>query len=155
MTTTPEADLLSERHAEAITIAGTQKLHHFVPVSTSEVRVKPYTSTADFYVKKVSVVTENNVPDDEIKNYVTVEYEKEWWLGFVMEKKDDVKEAKIMFLHAKGPSNSFFYLNKADILQVPYNDILSAVDVMTHTGRTYMMTKNCQRKATCMLNNKL
>ena len=80
--------------------------------------MRAYTSSAVSHIKKVSVVFEsNNVPDDRIRNYVTVEYEQDWSLGFLMEKKDDVQETKIMFLYLRGPS-IFFCPEKPDILQV-------------------------------------
>ena len=151
-----EGNLLSERHDEALTIAGTQKLHWFEPISKTEVRVKEYTAAASSYVKKVSAVNVlKSLENSLIKNYVTVEYLEEWWLGFVIEKNESTEEATINFLQPKGPARSFTYPDKADILKVPYSDVLSEADVSKRNGRTYNVAKECQERATAILQNRL
>ena len=51
-----EQVLLQERHSNANTIAGTQKLHYFRPVSFNEVLVKRFSNSGQSSVKKVSNV---------------------------------------------------------------------------------------------------
>ena len=149
-----ESKLLSDRHSEAITIAGTQKLHFFQPVSLSEVSVKEYTDSPSSYVKKVAHFDSNSLESTLIKNYVVVEYMSDWWVGFVMEKEDCSKMAKVNFLHPRGPARSFVYPSQSDILDVPYSDILCEADVSTVTGRTYTMIKSCQDKASNILKSR-
>ena len=62
-----ESNLLSSRHSEAITIAGTQQFHFFSPVSLNEVCVKPYTDSPISVVKKVAHASQSLSSDDQLK----------------------------------------------------------------------------------------
>ena len=120
----------------------------------SEVSVKEYTDSPSSYVKKVAHFDSNSLESTLIKNYVVVEYMSDWWVGFVMEKEDCSKMAKVNFLHPRGPARSFVYPSQSDILDVPYSDILCEADVSTVTGRTYTMIKSCQDKASNILKSR-
>ena len=52
------------------------------------------------------------------------------------------------FLHPRGPSRSFLYPHKADILTVHISDIPTFVEPTTYTGRTYTLTDNEMDRAT-------
>jgi len=114
-----EYQLLQERHNKACTLMGTQRLHHFEPMSTSKLKV--------------------------------VLYDKDWWLGYVTDKNTEETTVKINFWTPKGPSPSFTYSERPDILNVPYCDILSAVSATPKIGRTYTLEEAEQRKATIAL----
>ena len=73
----------------------------------------------------------------------------------VIEKNESTEEATINFLQPKGPARSFTYPDKADILKVPYSDVLSEADVSTRNGRTYNVAKECQERATAILQKRL
>ena len=47
---------------------------------------------------------------------------------------------KVSFLHPNGPSRSFRYPHRPDILNIPLSDILTKVDPRTVTGRVYTLT---------------
>ena len=47
-----EAELLEERHLTATTIAGTQKLHSFIPVNCSTLEVRFFSDSLDSQLKK-------------------------------------------------------------------------------------------------------
>jgi hypothetical protein len=85
---------------------------------------------------------------------VTAVYDQDWYLGYVMEKEKDLKEAKLTFLEPKGPSGSFNYPAKADILTVPFADILTSVEATTTNGRSYILSKAEQDRASNLLNIK-
>jgi hypothetical protein len=146
-----EEKILKDRHLSAITIAGTQKLHAFKPLSTSSLEVKYFSASLEAEVKKVCD-SEQKVSDEKIVGYVTAVYDQDWYLGYVMEKEKDLKEAKLTFLEPKGPSRSFNYPAKADILTVPFADILTSVEATTTNGRSYILSKAEQDRASNVLN---
>ena len=46
----------------------------------------------------------------------------------------EMQEVTLSFLHPRGPSRSFVYPHKADILTVHISDILTFVEPTTYTG---------------------
>ena len=64
-------------------------------------------------------------------------YDQKWYLACVLETYSDLMEVKLTFLETNGPSSSFKYPRRPDILTVPEKDILSIVDPKTATGSTY------------------
>jgi hypothetical protein len=69
----------------------------------------------------------------------------------VLDKNTEERTVKVNFLTPKGPSASFRYPERPDILNVPYSDILSTVNATTKTGRSYIVEETSQKKATYAL----
>ena len=79
---------------------------------------------------------------EEIRDYVTAVYDNNLWLGYVLEKNEEQDEVKITFLHPSGPTKSFSYPRHPDVLWVSIVDILTRVNPVTPTGRTYVLLEN-------------
>lgn len=62
---------------------------------------------------------ENELLPEEIKGFVTCVYDKEWWVACVLQVSEDSEEVCVSFLHSHGPSRSFKYPARPDILTVP------------------------------------
>lgn len=139
--------VLEERFKNAYKIPGSQKLHSFVPVSQVEMEVRTVSSMSQ--ASKIVRVTKEakEINFEDVKGFVTVIYDNKWWLACVLETYSDTLEVKLNFLTPKGPSNSFHYPLKPDILVVPYVNILTVVDPITATGRTYKITDIEMNKA--------
>ena len=75
-------------------------------------------------------------------------YDEAWWLWYVIKKNTEERTVKVNFLTPKGPSLSLKYLERQDILDVPYSDVLSTVNAITKTGRTYVLKDAYQKQAT-------
>ena len=60
----------------------------------------------------------------------------QWWVACVLQTEVN-DEVKVSFLHPNGPSRSFRYPHRPDILNIPLSDILTKVDPRTVTGRVY------------------
>ena len=149
---TKEASDLEERFASGSTIKGTHKLHCFVPISKTQIEVKPI-SNKNQGEKIVKVINKNkDIELHEIRGFVTVRYDQEWWLACVLNTLPDTDEVKVTFLHPKGPSPSFNYPSTPDILTVPYSNILNIVDPLTETGRSYKLEDKVMEEATSILN---
>ena len=63
----------------------------------------------------------------------------------------DLRQATIKFLQPKGPSGSFTYPSRPDILIVPFVDVLTSVEVTTTNARKYSFPKREQEKASKVL----
>ena len=144
---------LKERQARAVTITGTQKLHFFEPVSQSELRVKTFSSNDEFMIKRVNHEEETN-DDKEVSGYITVNYDNKWYLAYTISKDSQRKEATVVFLKPHGPSKTFKYSKKENML-MPYSDILSKVDVSTKDGINYKLNSAEQKRISRMLNKKI
>ena len=66
------------------------------------------------------------------------------WLVFFKQVNDEVK---VSFLHPNGPSRSFRYPHRPDILNISLSDIITKVDPRTVTGRVYTLTPKERRDA--------
>ena len=53
----------------------------------------------------------------------------------------DTETVHTSLLHPCGPSKSFKYPSKEDILDIPITSVLTKVNPRTVTGRTYTLTK--------------
>jgi hypothetical protein len=136
--------LLHARHMSAITIAGTHKRHHFQPITNCSLIVKQFSSSEVSTVKKVAESAQD-LPDEEMLGYVTVNYDGDLWLVYVVERDTDLRQATVTFLQPKGPAGSFTYPSRPDILTVPFVDILlTTVNVTTTNARSYFLAKKEQ-----------
>ena len=91
--------------------------------------------------KIVRITKDDNIEFKELKGFVTAMYDRNWWLGYVLDKYPDNEGIKVTFLGPKGQSPSFYYLSHPDILVLKYSDVLGLVDPIRDTGRTYKLSK--------------
>ena len=78
---------------------------------------------------------------EEVKGYVTVQYDRWWWFGMVTSLDQKDREVAINFLHPRGPARSLTYPERPDNLVVGMGDILTTVNPITAIGRTYTLKK--------------
>jgi hypothetical protein len=76
----------------------------------------------------------------DISGYVTTVYYKNWWLGYILEKNEELDEVKVTFLHPWGPATSFSYPTHTDVLWVS-RGCSHIVNLFTPTGRTYSLVE--------------
>lgn len=147
-----EANLLRERLVQAQTITGTRKLHQIIPVSRTEVAAKQFSlDTRSVKKKVVKYDTEPDIQIDDVNGYVTVMYEDNWWLGYVLDKNFNSGEVTVKFLHPHGPSPSFTFPPREDMLLVSLIDILTTVNASTVNGRTYTISKSEEKHVSELL----
>ena len=84
---------------------------------------------------------EHELTPEEIKGFVTCMYNEEWWVSCVLQVSEDSEQVRVSFLHPNGPSRSFKYPARPDILTIPVGDVLTRVDPRTAKGRTYTLTQ--------------
>ncbi|CAH0546678.1 unnamed protein product [Brassicogethes aeneus] len=136
---------LEKRFAETLTIPGTQKVHSVIPVSKSKIMTKSFSLSLEQKTQELLRCSE--ITNSELMSlqsgFVTVEYDKLWWLACIIGHNEESDELKISFLHPNGPASSFYYPTpRADILVVERNAVLKRVQPLTSTGRTYTLTKD-------------
>lgn len=145
-----EEKFLMKRFSMTKTIAGTQKLHQFKPISKTSLEVKEISNATESRVENVGPSIKMRTPIREINGYATVVYDHFWWLALI-KKFLPADEVEISFLHPHGPNASFYFPQRRDELIVSTWDILNEVYPTTSTGRTYHLKKAEQLDATSAL----
>ncbi len=140
--------LLEERFQKSRTIPGTRKLHSFIPLTRSKVSTKVY-STSDTAKEERVTVLGSDLEIEKIKGFITCVYDDQWWVACTIQVDED--NVKVTFLHPQGPSRSFRYPSRPDILTIPIAEVLTKVDPRTR-GRTYSLTQEESKLATEKLN---
>ena len=148
-----EACILQERFINSSTIIGTQKLHTFIPVSQEKMEVK--TVSTQNKGRIIRITKQNNMEFEDINVFVTAIHDRNWRLGCVLEKYPDNGEMKLTLLQPNGPSPSLYYPSHPNILIFKYSNILSSVDPITETGRTYKLSENEMKNASNILERKI
>ena len=141
-----EEALLEHRFQQSRTIPGTRKLHCFIPLSRNQVSTKVYSSSPTSKTERVTIM-EHELTPEEIKGFVTCMYNEEWWVACVLQVSKDSEQVRVSFLYPNGPSRSFKYPARPDILTIPVGDVLTRVDPRTAKGRTYTLTQRKMRAA--------
>ena len=80
-------------------------------------------------IKAVQSVVSHQRNMCDVKGYVTAIYDGAWWVACVTETNPEMQEVTLSFLHPRGPSRSFLYPHKADILAVHISDILTLLSL--------------------------
>ena len=73
---------------------------------------------------------------EEVKGYVTVQYDGWWWFGMVTSLDQREREVATNFLNPRGPTRSFTYPGRPDNLVIGMGGILTTAHPTTATGRT-------------------
>ena len=134
-----EEHLLEQRLETAVTIEGTQSYRAYYPLedSRSKLMVKPFSNSQAHEIVKISNYREP-ISMDGINGY---EYGDAWWLALILESCPDRIELKLQFLHPAGPSPSFSFPTRDDILTVKHTDILmKANPTISKSGRVYCVS---------------
>lgn len=135
-----EEKLISDRFERAKTIAGTQKLHSFIPISNNSLKVSEYSKSKKFRQEKV-VFAQHEAFNGQLAGYVTARYNDQWWLAYIMEAFPETQEVNVRFMHPAGPSASFYFLTPEDNCILHESDLILSVIPTTATSRTYKLSK--------------
>lgn len=151
-----EATVLNDRLSSALTVGGTHQLHAVIPIpgTTSRIIVKEYSFDESAVRTAIISKEEECVPWDEICGYLCCKYNNEWWLAHVLEKTWSTQEVQVEFLHPAGPSSSFSFPSRADVLIISRDSILLKASPTTATGRMYNLPRDQMLTATRLLNLK-
>ena len=104
--------------------------------------------------RSVNIRWKNNVKEldlSALRGYVAVKYDGVWWLSYVDQVDASGKDILVNLLHPNGPSASFVYLRKQDLLLVDASDILTTLNPNTVTGRTYTLSTEHEANASAAL----
>lgn len=133
--------VINKRFEGGSTVSGTQSYHHFVPVDPDTIAFKRLSKDVDFCGKqKFSSITP--LMNNKIGDYVSVAYDREWYIGAVEHFDAVNNEYKINFMHPKMNHKSLYWPPRQDKCLCPASDILTTVDVPTFTSpraRTYKL----------------
>ena len=135
-----EQNTLEQRFHKSRTIPGTRKLHSFIPITSSKLRVSCY-SASDTSREEMVTSSTTDLSPELIVGFVTCLCDGNWWLACVLQVIQEESRVKLTFLHPHGSSSSYKYPQTQDIRIVPSDSILTLVDPRTVTGRIYTLSK--------------
>ena len=122
-----EKTQLEKRFDNSRTIAGTRRLHCFIPNSRDSLQTKRYSISSCSKVERVTKL-ETDIELEQVAGYVTCKYEGHWWLAQVLVKDSDNSEVKLSLLHPHGPSRSFKHPLSPNIINMALADVLTIVE---------------------------
>lgn len=141
-------DFLEKRYGNSIPIVGTRENHFFKPLDKRKILVKKvsiseksFTATVDSRTREVV----NIIPE----KFYAVIYDYKWWIGKVLDKCEEERDAKVQFMHPPGPSGNYFWPSKTDCCWVPYENILQEIPVpltSSVSGRTYKIDEKVDKQ---------
>ena len=89
---------LEKRFDNSRTIAGTRRLHCFIPNSRDSLQTKKYSLSSSSKVERVTkLVTDLEL--EQVAGYVTCKNQGHWWLAQVLAKDSDNGEVKLCLLY--------------------------------------------------------
>ena len=97
----------------------------------------------------------NTLPLGVIRGYVTVAYNASCWLGYILNVDTSQRAITVTFLHPCIPSASFVYPVRQDVMDVDPYDVLTIVNPVTATGRTYTLSRKDMQEASLALQARL
>lgn len=139
---------LHDRFQQSRTIPGTQKLHCFIPLTQNKLHTKAFSYSNILKEERVTISGMDELPWEDINGFITVVHDDQWWVGCVLHTDEDSKVVRVNLLHPQGPSQSYKYPSKQNIISVSNTDALTKLDPRTVTGRTYTISKQEAKAAT-------
>lgn len=130
------------------TVPGTQSYHHFVPVDDHQtVTFKRLSSDPEICGKRRFNTSSTPLPSVQFKigDYVSVVYDREWYIGLVQTANVANQECEIIFMNPKMSQASLHWPQREDKCLCPIGDILTTVSVPEFTSpraRTYKLKQN-------------
>ena len=149
-----EYECKAQNLQERLKHSSTHQIHCAKPLSADIMEVRSFsTSSNSRHEKTTSIHHANQIQITAITGYITVNYNGSCWLGYAKSVDHLEHTVTVMFLHPCTciPSPSFIYPEPPDIMDVDPSDILSKVDPVTATGRTYTLTKKEMTEAKRLL----
>ena len=126
-----ESFQLEERYAKYNKIVGTRTYHYFEPVGVGKMKVKNFSDDSDSLSVVVNLLdTENmalNFRDLQIGNYVMCKYDKNWYVGVILDTNEEEEDFKIKFMVYSYRNRLFTWPNREDQCWIPLRDMLAII----------------------------
>lgn len=97
----------------------------------------------------------NTLPLGVIRGYVTVAYNASFWFGYILNVDASQRAITVTPLHSCIPSASIVYPVRQDVIHVDPYDVLTLVNPVTATGRTYTLSRKDMQEASLALQARL
>ena len=148
---------ICERMANAKTLTGSRSHHKFVPINDHDLRMFRLSADDSSTLINATKTQDLNIPNsftpvDPSKlnagKFIAAVYDDAWYIGLIESVSTIHEDAMIKFMHRRPApdSNTFFWPNRDDCCNVPYNHILCCVPApeMNFTGRQILYTLDGQ-----------
>lgn len=127
-----EENLLKERFRLAVTVAGTQKFHRFVPVNKTEIEV--FELSDDAIGEKRNIIKKDIKSKDEghvypkIGDYVICSYTHSKWMGMILSYDEQFEDYEVDFLHPSGINDYYYFPKPVDRCHITIDNIHAIMD---------------------------
>ena len=142
---------MEERYKRADTVPGTRSFHQFIPISDSIIGAK-YVSDDQYHaVQFVFNIVHLLGPGDTLSpsQFVVCLYDRQYWVGIMMEVSTENLDVKIKFMHPKLPTPSLKWPSCDDLgwaLNVHVCRVVSPPELSSQTARMYYFnTSECEK----------
>ena len=127
--------------------------HRFDPLGDLRIATKRYSEDSEIALvhsfNSNTIVTEKSGIEVFHFDYVCCLYDQLWWIGMVQDIDKEEDDGAVKFMHPNGPSASFIWPSKDDIIWVPNIHIICKIDIpLTDIGRTYHLSEVNVKKIT-------
>ena len=139
--------LLKTRFDNSRTIAGTRRLHCFIPNSRDSLQTKRYSTSSTSKLERVTKLA-TDLELEQVTGYVTCKHQDHWWLAQVLAKDSDNGEL-LNLLHPYGPSRSFKHPPSPNVITLALVDVQTIVEPRTTTGRIYTLRDRARQLQIC------
>ena len=131
---------LEKRFKESKRIPGTRSYHSFVPVGKGKFRVSRVSGDSENETQCSVDDKSREIAIESIKvgAYVACVYDRDWFVGIVLDISAEHNEVRVRFMHPKGPSKNFAWPATADCNWIPVWHILKLMSCpgTTSAGRS-------------------
>ena len=103
--------MLKNHYSKGKTVRGTRGYNYFCPVLSTTIAFKlssndsNYAGTHSFHKRSIA---KYHFTDLHNSSYVACMYDRNWWVGKIIQQDDQNEGVKVRFRHPKGPATSFF-----------------------------------------------
>ena len=132
------------------TLKGTQTFHRIVPISPNRIRAYKTSDSVDYVECHLGGQKESESIQISIGNYLACRYDRELWLGIVMDFAEEFNDYEISFLNIyKKGTNKYCFPDKTDVCWVQTDDIICRMDAPNITpGVKIIYSFNSKQLAT-------
>jgi hypothetical protein len=142
---------LKDRFENCQRIPGTRKYHIFVPEPENNVRCYLTSKSKEYEKFCIMKAVQLSVKHNDI---VACVYDKQWWLGIIVDVSVENKDILVKFYHPAGPRTSF-KMTQEDKVWLPLINVLrklSPSELYTVTGHSYNITQSLCEEISLLLN---
>ena len=132
----------SDRFSMTHTLPGTRKYHQLLPIRYSIIGAKHVSSDEEFAIKfdilSRKIIAANTPISIKESDSVVCNYDKKYWIGFILAVDREQKDICVNFMHPDYPCRSFLWSKGEDMCYISEAGLVCKIGApVMVTGRQY------------------